>query len=315
MATLLNGPALSAPVAVIGATGFIGSRLVPGLRAAAIPTFSFGRHSPYLRGGRATEGLLSAHTVFYLATSITPAVAERHPDLVEADRAAFLSLLDEVGATGRRPVVVLTSSGGTAYDPDHPAPYSEDSPVRPTSRYGVAKLRLEEELLARHETIRPVVLRLSNVYGPRQRSWNGLGVIPHWLEAIAEGRPLRILGDPETSRDYVYVDDTVEAMIRVHLVACSPDGELPPVLNIGSGVPVTLRRLLSVLTEVIGFTPMTEQCEPRSFDRPACCLDVRRAARTLGWRPRTPLRTGLEEAWWAAQAEFSRGRSQLFSRR
>ncbi|MET8005490.1 NAD-dependent epimerase/dehydratase family protein [Nonomuraea glycinis] len=315
MASLLNGPARSAPVAVIGAPGFIGSRLVPGLRAATIPTFSFGRHSPYLRGGRATDGLLSAHTVFYLATSITPAVAERNPDLVEADRAAFLSLLDEVGATDRRPVVVLTSSGGTAYDPDHPAPYSEQSPVRPTSRYGMAKLRLEEDLLSRHETIRPVVLRLSNVYGPRQRSWNGLGVIPHWLEAIAERRPLRVLGDPETSRDYVYVDDTVEAMIRVHLTACASDDELPPVLNIGSGVPVTLRQLLSVLTDVIGFKPRTEQCERRSFDRAMSWLDVRQAAGTLGWRPRTPLRTGLEESWWAAQAELSRSHPQLFSRR
>ncbi|MDH2427193.1 NAD-dependent epimerase/dehydratase family protein [Sphaerisporangium sp. TRM90804] len=319
MAPLLTEPAPRAPAAVVGATGFIGSRLVPGLRAAMVPTHAFGRHTPLTPGGRLADGLREARTVFYLATRITPAVAEEHPELVEADRSAFVGLLKQLGRTGTRPTVVLTSSGGTAYDPAFPPPYSEESPVRATSRYGRAKLLLEQELLARADVIRPVVLRLANVYGPGQRSCNGLGVVPHWLEAIADGRPVVVLGDPGTSRDYVYVDDTVQALIRVHLVASEPGGPgrdaLPSMLNVGSGEPVSLKDLLSVITEVVGFEPLVEHRERRSFDRHAAWLDVTRARSCLGWRPRTPLETGVSEAWGAMRTDLARTRPQNFSRR
>lgn len=298
------------PAAVIGAAGFIGSRLVRALREAGIPAFSFVRQSPYLRDGPAAEELRRARTVFYLATSITPALAEQHPDLVEADRSAFVALLRQLGDAGTRPTVVLTSSGGTAYDPDVPPPYCEDSPVRPTSRYGKAKLRLEEELLSHGDVIRPVVLRLANVYGPGQRSCNGLGVIPHWLEAIAAGRPVRVLGPWETSRDYVYVDDTVDAMVRLHLLSSGhdrlPEADLPSVINIGSGVPVSLGTLLSVVSKVIGFTPVVDHGAPRSFDRAATWLDVTRAWKALGWRPSTPLETGVARAWRALRPASDR---------
>lgn len=299
MAPTLDRRAGTSPVAVIGAAGFIGRRLVAGLRSARVPTACFTRHIPWRWAGRVDACLPDARTVFYLASSVTPALAERRPDLVTADRMAFVALLDELRRLGRRPTVVFAASGGTAYDPAVAPPYAESSPVGPTTEYGRAKLGLEQDLLARADAVHPVVLRLANVYGPGQRSDKGLGVVPHWLEAGADGRPLKVLGDPDTSRDYVYVDDTVQAMIRVHQMAGARAGDLPRVINIGSGVPISLTRLLGIVTDTVGASLSVEHHARRSFDRRAAWLDVRLARQTLDWCARTPLTTGLSRTWRA----------------
>lgn len=277
---------LTAPAAVVGAGGFIGSHLVAALRDAGVHTAALTRSDP------PTAALGRVATIFYLATSVRPATADA--ELADRDHEAFARLLDAVASAGRRPTLVLASSGGggTIYDPASPPPYREDSPVGPASAYGRAKLRLERELLSRADVVRPLVLRLANTYGPGQRPRGGLGVVAHWLRAAATGEPLVVFGDPGMSRDYVYVGDVVEAMLRVH-----GRDALPAVLNIGSGRAVTLERLLATVTGVVD-GPLTVRYEPtRSSDLPASWLDVRAAARHLRWRARTDLADGIRRSW------------------
>jgi UDP-glucose 4-epimerase len=284
-------PETTNAAAVVGA-GFIGTHLVRALRAAGVPTAAFTRTHPFRVDGRPHPDLCAARTVYYLATSVNIGLAERRPDLLDADRALFRAFQRTVAAAGHRPVVVLASSGGAVYDAALPPPYREDAPLRPVTAYGRAKAAMEGELLACGDTLRPVIARLSNPYGPGQRLGTGQGVIAHWLDAALRGEPLRVFGNPLATRDYVYIDDAVDALVRVH------HRTAPAVLNIGSGRPTALTELLDIVCAVVADrAPVVELAAERYFDRRDTWLDVGAAARALGWSATVPLREGIGRSW------------------
>jgi UDP-glucose 4-epimerase len=280
-------------VAVVGATGFIGTRLVEALDRRGIAAARFDRTTPFLHADRPVPALARARLVVYLASTINPALAVRHPERIEQDHERFAALLRGLPAGT---MVVLTSSGGTVYDPNLAAPYHESMPAMPGTAYGFAKLNLEQELLA--APARPVILRLANVYGPGQRTSTLQGVVGEWLLAARSGQPLRVFGDPGARRDYVYVDDVVRALLRVQdLRSRGMDGRIPRILNIGSGTPVSLTELAAAIGTATG-RPVTPAREPaRGFDRHDVWLDCRLAARTLAWRATTSLPAGVAATW------------------
>jgi len=179
-------------VAVIGAGGFLGSALTIVLGRARAQVAEYTRSVPFLPpGGELHRGVAQARTVFWLASSINPAVAEARPDQVHADRKAFEGLIASVGFLTNPPRLILVSSGGTVYDPTQPPPYSEGAPVRPGCAYGRAKLELETLLAgAGLPPGRAVTLRVANAYGPGQPAARGQGVLAHWLRSAATGEPL-----------------------------------------------------------------------------------------------------------------------------
>jgi UDP-glucose 4-epimerase len=288
-------------VAVVGAAGFLGRRLTAALERRDVAFSSYTRSIPFLAGdGRPAEGLASAGTVFWLATLINPQSAEQQPARVHEDRAAFETFLRALQRLERPPTVVLLSSGGTVYDPAADPPYAESSPTAPISAYGRAKLALEQ-VLADAAPGRSVALRVSNAYGPGQPGTGGQGVVSHWLRAAASGQPIRLFGDPETTRDYVYVDDVVDALLAV----AATDGALPPVVNVGAGRPTSLAELADTVVEVCGVPGVRVVVEQRrSFDVPRTWLDVSLAERVLGWTPRTSLRDGVAAAWDDALSRY-----------
>jgi UDP-glucose 4-epimerase len=295
-------PTTDTGAAVIGAGGFVGSRLVSALAAGGVPTASFTRLRPFLDGDGLARQVREARVIFYLATSVNPGIAERYPDRVAADHDTFRELLERLRRDDSGPTVVFAGSG-TVYDPQADPPYSEFAPTRAGSGYGEGKLRMERTLLSYVDAVRPVMLRLASMYGPGGRARPGFGVIPHWLGALARGEPVELIGDPRVCRDFVYVDDVVEAMLRIHSVVVSGDPDradrLPTVLNLGSGVATSLADLLREVSAVTGIEPVVRRRAGRRFDRRALWLDVRLAAQTLGWRPRTSLAEGLAHAWQA----------------
>ena len=131
--------------------------------------------------------------------------------------------------------MVLVSSGGTVYDPAVPPPYPESAPTRPRTAYGRAKLALEGQRSPAAGLPDWVTLWVANVYGPGQPAVSGQGVDGYWLRAAAEGEPLTVYGNPDSTRDYVYVGDVAEAMLATHRAAVPP-----PVVNVGSGEPTSL---------------------------------------------------------------------------
>src|SRR4051812_35884682 len=193
--------------AVVGADGFIGAHLCRALRSAGAPVLRLSRDDD-------VGALRDADVVFWAATSITPALAASEPQRIDLDQAALEGALDECKRGGRRPLFVLLSSGGTVYRPDTP-PFAESNPTGSTGAYGRAKLAQESTVRDAGDAVDPAIVRLSNVYGPGQPSLGGLGVVPHWLDAVAAGRPLRLFGDPSTRRDYVFVHDVTAALVAV----------------------------------------------------------------------------------------------------
>src|SRR5690348_3504344 len=112
---------------VIGAGGFIGSRLSSALTDCHVDTACFTRACRFLYQDELSYPLWTTPVVYYLASSINPALGEQHPEWATADHQLFATLLRGLSRVKSPPTVVLTSSGGTVYDADVPPPYSERS--------------------------------------------------------------------------------------------------------------------------------------------------------------------------------------------
>jgi UDP-glucose 4-epimerase len=276
-------------IAVIGSHGFIGRALVATLRAANMSVVEFPSAKPFLHSdGSPSDELAGAGAVCYLASRINPAIAERDPMAVEAHVATLQLLIRAMSGSGKR--LIYPSSGGTVYDPAGDPPYSETSALGPIGRFGAAKVEVER-LLSEAAGVETVAMRISTAYGPGQRTGTGLGVIAHWLEAAADGKALHLFGPPETTRDFIYVDDVCEAFLRV----ISSDHP-PSVVNIGSGAPTSLAALAELIAEIADGVEIVHDPD-RGFDVARSWLDISRAGQTLGWEPRVQLPEGIARTW------------------
>jgi UDP-glucose 4-epimerase len=192
-----------------------------------------------------------------------------------------------VRAGARR--VVFASSGGAIYGDGARLPATERTAKRPASPYGISKKIVEDYFRWFRETsgISYVLLAPANIYGPRQDPGLEGGVVAIFARAMLEGRRPTIFGDGRQTRDFVYVEDVVDAFLR----AADSRGSL--LLNIGSGRETTVLRLYETLARLTGFAPPPEFTAPKAGDLLRSVLDPSRAKSTLGWEPWTPLEEGL----------------------
>ena len=295
----VSGPPTAA--VVIGAHGFLGRHVAAALGAAGAPVITVGRSDT----GHLDTALRCSAVIFYLAGTVTPQTAESAPDQVKADHLAFTELLASCARNGTLPILVLASSGGTVYDPAVPAPYAETAPTRPTTAYGYAKFALEQEALAAAGVVRPLVVRLSNVYGPGQRPRGGLGVITHWLDGARSGSQPVLYGDPDVARDYIFVNDVASALVGIWTRREELADACPLILNVGSGLPTSLSRVFRVVCAAVGRDLSLTAAPARGFDRRGIWLEITKASDTLGWRPEVSLEEGVMRTWRALSAADS----------
>jgi UDP-glucose 4-epimerase len=198
--------------------------------------------------------------------------------------------------------LVFASSGGTVYGEPDPAdlPIDERYPPRVTNPYGVSKRSAEDYLAALAELhgLEPVSLRLGNVYGPRQDPHGEAGVVAIFCNRLLAGEPVTIFGDGRQTRDYVFVEDVVDAFVA--------GGEHPGApgagVNIGTGVETSVLGLYDALREVAGIGDEPEFAPARPGELGRIALDCGEAHRVLGWAPKTNLADGLARTWaWAFQ--------------
>jgi UDP-glucose 4-epimerase len=281
---------------VIGSSGFLGRALMNALTEAGTDAIGLTREDPFSSGdGLPVSELRRADGIAFLAGSVTPAIAESDPTAVADELRLFDAFIDCLGYLDKTPLVVIPSSGGTVYGTEHEPPFAETSLTRPAGAYGTMKLEMEHRLISVPDHVaRVVALRISNAYGPGQKLGRGQGVTGHWMAAAARGEPLRVFGDLTATRDYIYIDDVVRAMTMV--LSAEAGALLPRVLNIGSGVPTTLRELVDEVSGVVGGADIV--LEPgRGFDVHDVWLDIRLANETIGWKPRVQLTEGLLRTW------------------
>lgn len=280
-------------VAVVGHRGFLGSAITQAFVDAGAAVATYGIDSPIVRDGSLAPelGTGTVRTVVWCASRINPRLALEQPELVDADvqdLAQFLDLVDGPDA----PHVVFLSSGGTVYGPPAQPPYSEADELAPINAYGAAKVRMEQ--LLREHTVTGTSMRIANAYGPGQVPAPGQGVLAHWIKAVRHGEPVTLYGDPDTTRDYVYVTDIASAALAIHEHGAAS----PTALNIGSGEATSLEALLTAFQEAVSPTELEVRREPgRSTDATHSVLDISLARESIGWLPRTSLADGVRAQW------------------
>jgi UDP-glucose 4-epimerase len=198
--------------------------------------------------------------------------------------------------------LVFASSGGTVYGEPDPAalPIDEQYPPRVTNPYGVSKRSAEDYLasLADLHGLEPVSLRLGNVYGPRQDPHGEAGVVAIFCNRLLAGEPVTIFGDGRQTRDYVFVEDVVDAFVAGGRHPEAPGARV----NIGTGVETSVLELFAALRGVSGLGGEPGFAPARPGELARIALDPAEAGRVLGWRPRVGLADGLARTWaWASQ--------------
>lgn len=230
-------------------------------------------------------------TVFHLAAIPSVQKSVENPVRThEACATGTLNVLLAAKESGVRRVVYAASS--SAYGDQPGTVRREDDPLLPLSPYAAAKLAGEHYCLAFTRTVglETVRLRLFNVFGPRQDASSPYsGVIALFLRAFAEGRQPTIYGDGLQTRDFVFVEDAVQAF----LLAAEAETASGNVYNIGSGQATTLLDLIAVLNRVFGTSLTPAHAPPRPGDVRHSQADISRVERDLGYHPRFSLEEGL----------------------
>ncbi|MEX0706056.1 MAG: NAD-dependent epimerase/dehydratase family protein, partial [Nitriliruptoraceae bacterium] len=210
-----------------------------------------------------------------------------------------VAVLDAAVRGGVAKVVYAGSVGSYGEPSEDELPIDESFDLPATSPYGTSK-RVAIEYLRTYEVLhglRWTALTFANVYGPRQTTAGEGGVVATFAGRMLAGQPCTIYGDGEQTRDFVYVDDVVHALV---LAAGRGDGER---FMIGTGERVSINQLFRALAAAVDYPHAAVSAPGRAGEIRHSALDARRAGSVLGWKPWTPLEEGLAAtlAWAASQ--------------
>ena len=290
-------------ILVTGGAGFIGSHTVDVLLAAGhdvhvLDDLSKGQvtnvphgvplHVADIAGDR-VHRIFDAHqfdAVVHCAaqTNVMRSIADPELDRrINID--GLRSVLDAAVAHGCARFVFI-SSGGAVYG-ETPVPANESTTPQPDNPYG--RHKLEGERIVATAPISTVTLRLSNVYGPRQRSDSEGGVISIFTDKLAASQPLQVYGDGKQQRDFVHVADVVAA-----IVLALDDPSMHGEWNVGTGSPTSVNDVFRLMSAAFDPTAPVEHLPARGEIRRSC-LDVSKLLGTGRWQPRYDLRTGIAQ--------------------
>jgi UDP-glucose 4-epimerase len=298
---------------VTGGAGFIGSTLVDRLlaedwRVDVVDDLSTGSLGNLTDARSQPDRRFSFHRLDVSSPAVCDLIGHQRPDVIfhlaaQADvrvsvsKPVFdanvniigsLNVLEGAVAAGVTKIV-FASSGGTIYGTPEEVPTREGAPQRPESPYGVAKKAVADYLHYYREvrSLEYTALALGNVYGPRQDPNGEAGVVAIFAGALLAGRQPTIYGDGKQTRDYVFVDDVVDAFVR----ATEKGGGL--LMNIGTGVETSVLELYQVMARLTGFSDDARFAPERRGELLRSALDPGRAAIHLAWKPWTSLEDGL----------------------
>jgi UDP-glucose 4-epimerase len=297
---------------VTGAAGFIGSTLVDrlltdGHTVVGVDDLSSGRSENIVAAERHDDfvfakadivsadliGLLAdtrPEVIFHLAAQISVRHSVDDPQFDAAVNVVGTVRLAEAARRAGVRKIVHTSSGGSIYGTPPSYPTTEEVPTDPTSPYAASKVAGEVYL----NTFRNLYglecshVAPANVYGPRQDPHGEAGVVAIFSQALLAGRPTKIFGDGTDTRDYVFVDDVVDAFVKA--AGEAGGGQR---FNIGTGVETSVRQLHTAIASALGAPDEPEFHPPRLGDLKRSCLDISRAESVLGWRPNVKLDDGV----------------------
>jgi UDP-glucose 4-epimerase len=292
---------------VTGGAGFIGSHIVDrligaGHRVTIIDSLVTGRRE--LAHPQATFQMLDIRdpSLGAVIDSLRPEVVVHAAAQVSVSRSVAdpmadasvnvlgtIALLDHCRRARVRRVVYI-STGGAAYGDTDVIPTPETHPARPASPYGISKVTAERyvELWRELSGGETAVLRLANVYGPRQNAEGEAGVVAIFIDRARAGQVCTVHGDGEQTRDFVYVGDVASAALS----AVAQPG-IAGIFNIGTGRETSINQILTALRGAMGSAVKVTHGPARPGEQRRSVLDARLAERTLGWKAATSLSEGL----------------------
>jgi UDP-glucose 4-epimerase len=292
---------------VLGGSGFLGRALCRRLLASGFGVRSVSRSGrPRVNHERWHEevewieapigsdisisALANIDVVFHLASTTHPSTSNLEmADDLSSNAVATIRILD---AAARLPIrqFVFVSSGGTVYGAPQNNPIDETHPTNPLCSYGIHKLAIEKYLhLFEHlYGLKSATLRVSNIYGETQDCAKPVGAIAHFVDRAIRNEPIEIWGDGSIIRDYVHVDDVVEALLK----AATYTGA-ERLFNIGSGDGLSLNSLIDMIKKYSPCPISVRYKASRSFDVRANILDITKAFKELTWQPRVDLEERL----------------------
>ena len=299
-------------ILVTGGAGFIGSHLVDRLmkedyEVVVLDNFSAGKAEniqhhldsqsfDLVKGDiRNSEDVRKAvgdaDVVFHLAAIVNVPLSIEDPLLVnDVNVRGTLNLLEASVKEDIQRFIYVSSCA--VYGEARYLPINEEHPIMPLSPYGISKFTAEHHCKIFHKIhdLKTVCLRFFNVYGPRQSEGPYSGVITQFVNRLKRGKPPIVYGDGEQTRDFVYVEDVVEAsMLVLRCQHCA--GE---VINIGAGKPTTINELSKVLMKMFRELSVKPEYAPlRAGDIRDSYADIGKAGRVLGYRPRIRLEGGI----------------------
>jgi len=292
---------------VTGGAGFIGSHLVDrlvqdGMDVAIIDDFSTGKRSNLNDAANqydidiCDESLIevieeiSPDIVFHLAAQISVSISTREPlNDARINVMGLLNLLEALRAT-KLPRFIFSSTGGAIYGEPERNPVSETDPCRPESPYAASKLAAEG-YLGMYKAAYGLdysIVRLGNVYGPRQEPHGEAGVIAIFARAMIANESITIFGDGKDEHDYVYVSDIVDGFLK----AAEKGG--PTVYNLGSGIGTNANDLAARLISLTETSVRPEYGPPRPGDIHMVRLNSEKASEQLGWEVTVGLDEGMK---------------------
>jgi UDP-glucose 4-epimerase len=308
---------MSQSAIVTGGAGFIGSHVVDALLAegnsvTVIDDLSTGDARRVAAGAELREldivdlpGVVAvveevkADAVYHLAAQASVVASVEDPGRdCEVNVRGTLNVLEAAGRCGAP--VVFTSTGGALYGDEAPMPTREEQMPSPLSPYGASKWAAEAyvKTWSLSSGIPHAVCRLGNVYGPRQSPHGEAGVVAIFSHHLHFGQSPKLFGYGKPTRDYVYVEDVVRAL----LAATGRRGTY----NIATGVETDVMTVWNELRQAAGSDIEPQLAELRPGELQHSRLDIALAARELNWRPEVPISEGLQRTYRALVEEFER---------
>lgn len=306
-------------VLVTGSSGFVGSHLVRWLLEHGHEVTGFDHAEPRrplpdgtegwrdVRGDILDETLVERvmqevrpELVFHLAAQVSVSVSMREPRLdIETNVLGTVLLARHAAAAGVRRFV-NTSSGGAMFGEAPVVPTPDHIPPRPQSFYGTSKVAAELylQMIERETGMSVASVRPSNIYGPWQDPHGEAGVVAIFARRMLRGEDVTVFAPGTDTRDYVYVSDVVDAMVRAGM---AETGEM---CAVGTGIETSTLDLFRALARATGYELEPVMGPKRAGDIPRSALDARKAEAAWGWTPRVSLDEGLERTVAAFREEL-----------
>jgi UDP-glucose 4-epimerase len=299
---------------VTGGAGFVGSTLVDRLLAEdhevqVLDDLTTGSLANLADARADRSHRVGFHQLDVCDPQVVDVIARRAPEMIfhlagqpddrlsvarptqdaEVNLIGALNVLEGARVAGTRKVVVASSGSIYGEVPPRDLPVRESHPGAPVSPAAVTCRAVLDHLnvYRRVHGLEFTALALANVYGPRQDSRATGGVVAIFAAALAGGEACTIYGDGEQTRDFLYVDDCVDALVRS---AERGDGLL---INVGTGVETSVNALYATMAATAGVDLPARQAAARPGEPARAALDPGRAAIQLGWRPWTDLAEGI----------------------